>query len=94
MVQDNSGCKKEQRCGTDLDHPGDVLHPDFQFGTPAYFDVSVRHPPQDSLLCLSAATAGVAASHGEADKDSHHEASVRAAGGIFVPLVVESLVTQ
>ena len=49
------------------------------------------HPLQDSLLCLSAATAGVAAGHGESDKDSHHEASVQAAGGIFVPLVMESL---
>ena len=88
LIQDNSGCKKEQRCSTDLDHPGDVFHPDFQFGKPAYFDVSVRHPLQDSLLCLSAATAGVAAGCGEADKDSHHEASVRAAGDIFVPLVV------
>ena len=51
----------------------------------------MRHPLQDSLICLSAATAGVAAGRGEADKDSHHEASVRAAGGIFIPLVVESL---
>ena len=91
LVQDNSSCKKEQCCGTDLDHPGDVFHPDFQFGRPAYFDVSVHHPLQDSLLCLSAATSGVAAGRGEADKDSHHEASVWAAGGIFVPLVVESL---
>ena len=42
-------------------------------------------------MCLSTATAGVAAGRGEADKDSHHEASVQAAGGIFIPLVVESL---
>ena len=74
-----------------MDRPGDVFHPDsfhpdnFQFGKPAYFDVSVRHPLQDSLICLSAATAGVAAGCGEVDKDSHHEASVWAAGGIFVP---------
>ena len=91
LLQDHSGCKKEQRCSTDLDRPGDVFHPDFEFGKPAYFDVSVHHPLQDSLICLSAATAGVAAGRGEADKDSHHEASVRAAGGIFIPLVVESL---
>ena len=51
----------------------------------------MHHPLQDSLIYLSAATAGVAAGRGEADKDSHHEASVRAAGGIFVPLAVESL---
>ena len=91
LLQDHSGCKKEQHCSTDLDLPGDVFHPDFQFGKPAYVDVSLCHPLQDSLICLSAATAGVAAGCGEVDKDSHHEASVWAAGGIFVPLVVESL---
>ena len=92
LLQDHSGCKKQQRCSTDLDRPGDVFHPDFQFGKPAYLmSLCMRHPLQDSLICLSAATAGVAAGRGEADKDSHHEASVRAAGGIFIPLVVESL---
>ena len=43
------------------------------------------------LLCLFAATAGVADGRGEADKDSRHEAAVRAAGGIFILLVVETL---
>ena len=60
----------------------DVFHPDFQYGKPAYFDVSVRHPLQDSLLVLSAAATGVAAECGKADKDYHYEAVVRAAGGI------------
>ena len=91
LLQDHSGCKKEQCCNTDLDHPGDVFHPDFQFGKPAYFDLYVHHPLQDSLICLSAATAEVAAGCAEVDKDSHHEVSVRAAGDIFVYLVVESL---
>ena len=36
LLQDHSGCKKEQCCSTDLDHPGDVFHPDFQFGKPGY----------------------------------------------------------
>ena len=91
LVQDHSGCKKEQRCGAGLDRPGDVFHPDFQFGKSAYFDASVHHALQDSLLCLSAAMAGVAAGHGEVDKDIHHEAAVWDAGGIFIPLVVETL---
>ena len=43
------------------------------------------------MLCLSAVTAGAAAEHGEADKDHHYDAVVRATGGIFVPLVVECL---
>ena len=42
LLQDHSGCKKEQRCSTDLDRPGDVFHPDF--------DVSVHHLLQDSLI--------------------------------------------
>ena len=46
---------------------------------------------QDSLLCLSAVTAEVAVQCGEADKDYHYEAVVQAPGGIFVPLVMESL---
>ena len=62
LLQDNSGCKREQRCGSGLDRPGDVYHPDFLFGKPAYFDVTVRNPLQDSLSSQSAVTAGVAAS--------------------------------
>ena len=45
-------------------------------------DISVHHPLQDSLctlICLFAATAGVAGWRVEADKDSHHEAAVRTA---------------
>ena len=51
----------------------------------------MHHPLQDLLLCLSAATAGVTAKHGEVDKDYHYEAVVWAAGGVFVLLVVECL---
>ena len=92
LLQDHSGCKKKNSIAALIwIFLGDVFHPDFQFGKPAYVDVSVCHPLRDSLICLSAATAGVTAGCGEVDKDSHHEASVWAAGGIFVPLVVESL---
>ena len=58
---------------------------------PAYFDVTVRCPLQESLLGRSAVSAGVAAAKGEEDKDAHHDELVQAAGGVFVPLVVESL---
>ena len=91
LLQDNSGCKREQRCGSGLDRPGDVYYPDFLFGKPAYFDVTMRNPLQDSLLSQSAVTAGVAASRGEMEKDAHHEEAVLGAGGIFIPLAVESL---
>ena len=92
LLQDNTGCHKEQQCaGCRLDRPGDVFHPDFVHGKPRYFDVTVYCPLQESLLGQSAVSAGVAAAKGEEDKDAHHDELVQAAGGIFVPLVVESL---
>ena len=42
-------------------------------------------------MSRSAVSAGVAAAKGEEDKDAHHDELVQAAGGVFVPLVVESL---
>ena len=80
LLQDHSRCK-EQHCGTDLNHPGDVFNPDFQY-LKACFDVIVNHTLQDSLLWFSAATAGVTAKQEEPDKDSHYAADVQAAGGI------------
>ena len=74
-----------------MDHPGDVYHPDFLHGKPAYFDVTVCNPLQDSVLNQSAVTAGVATSRGEVEKDAHHEEVVLSAGGIFISLTVETL---
>ena len=94
LLQDYTGCRKEQRCaGSRLERPGDVFqhHPDFVYGKPAYFDVTVRCPLQESLLGRSAVSAGVAADNREEDKDAHHDELVQAAGSVFVPLVVESL---
>ena len=92
LLQDNTGCRKAQQCaGSRLDRPSDVFHPDFVYGNPAYFDVTVRCPLQESLLGRSAVSAGVAAAKGEEDKDAHHDELVQAAGDVFVPLVVESL---
>ena len=81
LLQDNSGCKWEQRCGSNLDRPGDVFHPDYLLGKPAYFDVTVHNPLQDSLLSQSAVLAGVAALRGEVEKDAHYEEAVLGAGG-------------
>ena len=61
LLQDNTGCRKEQRYpGSRLDCPGDVFHSDFVHGKPAYFDVTVRCPLQESLLGRSAVSADVA----------------------------------
>ena len=74
LLQDNSGCRREQHHGPCLDHPGDVYHPDFTCGKPAYFDVTVCSSLQDSLLSQSAVSAGVTASRGELEKDAPQEA--------------------
>ena len=55
LLQDHAGCKWEQWCGSDLERPGDKFYPDFQYGKPFHFDLSVRHSLQDLLLYLSAA---------------------------------------
>ena len=92
LLQDNTGCHKEQRCaGFRMDRPCDIFHPDFVHGKPAYLDVTVRCPLQESLLGRSAVSAGVAAVKGEEDKDAHYDELVQAAGGVFVPLVIEFL---
>ena len=49
--------------------PGDVYHPDFQHGRPAYFDVSVRSTTQTSHISFSSSCAGVAAAAQEEEKE-------------------------
>ena len=41
--------------------PGDVFHPDFQQGRPAYFDIMIRNSLQSSYISMSAREAGAAA---------------------------------
>ena len=51
LLMDNKGALREQRCGTNNNNrPGDVFHPDFSFGKPGYFDVSVRNSFQSQFL--------------------------------------------
>jgi len=40
---DNKGAVREQHCGESNNRPGDIYHPDFMLGKPAYFDVSVQN---------------------------------------------------
>lgn len=62
LLQDNSCCRREQCCGPHLEYPGDVYHPDYTYGKPVYFDVTVHSSLQCSLLSQSAMSAGVVAS--------------------------------
>ena len=73
LLQDHPGTLKEQRASfDDNSKPGDIFHPDFQNGRPAYFDVSVRSTTQPSHISSSASCAGVAAAAGEVAKDANH----------------------
>ena len=49
--------------------PGDVFHPDFQQGRPAYFDITIRNSLQSSYISMSVREAGAAALAGESEKD-------------------------
>ena len=88
---DNANCRREQRCTADnQSRPGDVFHPDFEQGSPTYFDISIRNSFQTQYITKAAQYAGAAAEAGENEKDRRHEAFVTATGGIFHPLVVET----
>ena len=91
LSQSHTGVRKEQRIsGDDQSRPGDVYHPDFQHGRPAYFDLSVRSTTQALHISSSSSCAGVAATAGELAKDQRHRDTVEEAGCKFIPLVVET----
>ena len=79
LLLDNKGAIKEQRCGESNNRPGDVFHPDFRFGKPAYFDVSVRGSLQPQHLSKAADHPGAAGEAGEIEKDEKHEVDVLSA---------------
>ena len=64
---------------------GDVYHPDFSQGKPAYFDMSVRNSFGPSHIINAASEAGAVAEAGESEKDLRHDDKVTAAGGPFLP---------
>jgi len=60
--QDHSGVLREQGISSEQSRPGDIYHPDFLLGCPAYFDLSVRSTTQSAVIISSASIqAGVAA---------------------------------
>ena len=78
LLEDHSGTRREQHCGGyDNSHPGDVYHPDFLLGRPAYFDITIKNSFQPSYVVHSAHCAGAAAAAGEIGKDDRHMAMQR-----------------
>ena len=88
LLQYHPGVLREQSIASDQSRPGDIYHPDFTLGRPAYFDLSVRCTTQPSFISAAASKAGVAAS-GEEAKDDHYLETVNNHGGEFFPLVCE-----
>ena len=88
----NSEVKKKQRIGgRDLYRPGDIYHPDFTNGKPAFFDITIRNSLQPSYIVAAATSAGAAALAGEMEKDAYHDDIVAAAGREFFPLALVTL---
>ena len=69
---------------------GDVYHPNFLFGRPAYFDITIRNTVRLKFVANSANAAGSAAETGEHEKDLKYEEVVDDSGALFFPLLVET----
>ena len=84
---DHPGVLREQGiASSDWSRPGDIYHPDFSLGRPAYFDLSVRCTTQPAFISSAASQAGVAAAAAAASeeaKDNHYLDSVTNDGGDF-----------
>ena len=92
LLTDDSRCRREARCSSSNQaRPGDVYHPDFERGLPAYFDLSVRSSLQPSFLAQKASHPDAASKAGETEKDERHHLNVSSTGSIFHPLVIETL---
>ena len=92
LLVDDSRCRREMRCSsTSNSRHGDIFHPNFEHRLPTYFDSTVRNSLQPSYLVQAATCPEAAAAAGEIEKHQRHDAMVLNTGGIFHPLVVESL---
>ena len=92
LLVESRDVMREMMCnGFTESHPGDVFHPYFLEGGPAYFDMTVRNSLQPLHVTKLAVRAGSAAEAGQEQKDIRHEDRVRTACGLFYPLVVETL---
>ena len=91
LMMDNAGVRREQTCSAQSNsRPGDIYHPDFLHGKPAYFDVSVRNSFHLAYTVKSAVQPGSAAEAGEIEKNSRHDSDVSSCGGLFYPFVIET----
>ena len=91
LLIDDKGTLLEQRFSSQTNNrPGDVYHPNFQFGRPAYIDLTIRNTVQLKFVANSANSAGSAAAAGKLEKGIKYEEAVADSGALFFPLAVET----
>ena len=90
LLQDHPGVLREQGISSDQSRPGDVYHPDFHLGRPAYFDLSVRSTTQSGVISSASSQAGMATAVGEIAKYIQYQDIVNDNGGDFILLVCET----
>ena len=91
LLVHNKGTRRKQRSSSEnYSRPDDVYHPNFLFGRPAYFDVTVCNSFQQRFVLHSASNAGFAALEGEISKCMKYDTQVFSSGALFFPLAVES----
>ena len=76
LLQDHPGVLREQGISSDQSCPGDIYHPDFHLGRPAYFDLSIRSTTQSAVISSASSQAGVATAVGEIAKDTQYQDAV------------------
>ena len=91
LLVHNKGNRRKQRSSSEkYSRPDDVYHPNFLFGRPTYFDVTVCNSFQQRFVLHSASNAGFAALEGEISKCTKYDTQVFSSGALFLPLAVES----
>ena len=53
QLSNSSTLLNDQLSNSDCSHPGDIYHPNFHLGHPAYFDLSVRCTTQSAIISKS-----------------------------------------
>ena len=77
LLVHDKGTRREQRSSSEnYSRPGDVYHPNFLFGRPAYSDVTVCNSFQQRFVSHSASNAGFATLEGEISKCMKHDTQV------------------
>ena len=92
LLIDDKGTLLEQRFSSQNNNrPGDVYHPNFLFGRPAYFDLTIRNTVQLKFVANSENYAvQLQQQVGKLEKDLKYEEAVADSGALFFPLAVET----